>query len=123
MSNYWDENTELAVRDYIAHSASINDRNRIYENNLHKPMTKLVQNVFNRFKFIYCDDSSNNIQERVVGHVVSKLAMFDPNKSKVGNSHGAFSFCSIVAKNELIRLNNTSYEHGKRFDPDRKSVV
>jgi hypothetical protein len=82
-------------------------RNEIYENRIKYSFDKLVENIFNTFKFTYFDNSPLEIQKETVTHLVSNMHKFEAGKGK------AFSYFSIVAKNYLIFHNNNNY---KRFN-------
>ena len=79
-------------------------RNEIYENKIKFSFEKLVENIFNTFKFTYFDNSPLEIQKETVSHLVSNIHKFQAGKGK------AFSYFSIVAKNYLIFHNNNNYK-------------
>ena len=81
-------------------------RNRIFEEYIKYPFDKLVENIFNTFKFSYFETSPLDVQKETVSHLVANMNKFKEGKGK------AFSYFSIIAKHYLIYLNNSNY---KRF--------
>ena len=103
---YFSKATEEAIIQYNEEE-DVNVRNNIYETKIRYSFEKLVENIFNTFKFTYFDNSPLEIQKETVSHLVSNIHKFQSGKGK------AFSYFSIVAKNYLIFHNNTNY---KRFN-------
>jgi hypothetical protein len=79
-------------------------RNDIYEMHIKNAFDKLVENIFNTFKFTYFDNSPSEIKKETVAHLVANMHKFEKGKGK------AFSYFSIVAKNYLIFHNNGNYK-------------
>lgn len=79
-------------------------RNEIYESHIKNAFDKLVENIFNTFKFTYFDNSPSEIKKETVAHLVANMHKFEKGKGK------AFSYFSIVAKNYLIFHNNGNYK-------------
>ncbi len=103
---YFSKKTEDAIIEYNNEEEE-NKRNEIYENKIKFSFEKLVENIFNTFKFTYFDNSPLEIQKETVSHLVTNIHKFQAGKGK------AFSYFSIVAKNYLIFHNNNNY---KRFN-------
>ena len=103
---YFSKKTEEAIVEYN-NEEDVVKRNFIYENKIKFGFDKLVENIFNTFKFTYFDNSPIEIQKETVSHLVTNMHKFQAGKGK------AFSYFSIVAKNYLIFHNNTNY---KRFN-------
>lgn len=103
---YFTQDTENAI---IKYNKEINDelRNKIFEEHIKYPIEKLVENIFNTFKFTYFDIGALDVQKETIAHLVSNIHKFEEGKGK------AFSYFSIVAKNYLIFHNNNNY---KRFN-------
>ena len=105
---YFDENTENAIVTYNnLPDWAVEERNRVFEEKIKYPFEKLVENVFNTFKFSYFETSPLDVQKEAVSHLSANMHKFEKKKGK------AFSYFSIVAKHFLIFLNNTNY---KRFN-------
>ena len=103
---YFSKATEDAIIAYND-TTDMNLRNHIYETRIKFSFEKLVENIFNTFKFTYFDNSPIEIQRETVTHLVSNIQKFEAGKGK------AFSYFSIIAKNYLIFHNNNNY---KRFN-------
>ena len=103
---YFSKATEDAIVEYNAQEN--NDiRNTIYNERIKFSFEKLVENIYNTFKFTYFDTGPLEIQRETVAHLVANIHKFQAGKGK------AFSYFSIVAKNYLIFHNNNNY---KRFN-------
>lgn len=100
---YFSKKTEEAIIEYNSESC-MDKRNEIYEERIKYSFEKLVENIFNTFKFTYFDNSPIEIQRETVSHLVSNMHKFQEGKGK------AFSYFSIVAKNYLIFHNNNNYK-------------
>jgi hypothetical protein len=105
-SMYFTQDTENAIISYNSEEDS-EKRNYIYNNQIKYSFEKLVENVFNTFKFTYFDNSPIEIQKETVAHLVANINKFQAGKGK------AFSYFSIIAKHYLIFHNNNNY---KRFN-------
>lgn len=103
---YFSKKTEDAIIEYNNEEDDTR-RNEIYETKIKFSFDKLVENIFNTFKFTYFDNSPQEIQKETVSHLVTNIHKFQAGKGK------AFSYFSIVAKNYLIFHNNNNY---KRFN-------
>ena len=103
---YFSKKTEDANIEYNNEEDDAR-RNEIYETKIKFSFDKLVENIFNTFKFTYFDNSPQEIQKETVSHLVTNIHKFQAGKGK------AFSYFSIVAKNYLIFHNNNNY---KRFN-------
>ena len=103
---YFSKKTEDAIIEYNSEDDD-HKRNEIYETKIKFSFDKLVENIFNTFKFTYFDNSPLEIQKETVSHLVTNIHKFQAGKGK------AFSYFSIVAKNYLIFHNNNNY---KRFN-------
>jgi hypothetical protein len=104
---YFTEDTEKAIIEYNK-TSSPNLRNKIYKEQIQYPFEKLVENIINTFKFTYFDVPKEDVQCEVVSVLIQKIHMFKEGKGK------AFSYFSIVAKNDLILKNNANYKRWKQ---------
>jgi hypothetical protein len=105
---YFDEGTENAIVTYNnLPDWAVDERNKVFNEKIKYPFEKLVENVFNTFKFSYFETSPLDVQKEAVSHLAANMHKFDKKKGK------AFAYFSIVAKHFLIFLNNTNY---KRFN-------
>jgi len=100
---YFTQETENAVIEYNS-STDVQIREDIYNNRIRRPFEKLVENIFNTFKFSYFETGPLDVQKETVSHLVSNIHKYDQTKGK------AFAYFSIVAKHYLIALNNSTYK-------------
>ena len=81
------------------------ERNKIYQEEIHKAFDKLCENIINTFKFTYFDDPFEDVKQEVVSFLVMNMHKYDHTKGSK-----AFSYFSVVAKNYLILHNNANYK-------------
>lgn len=94
------------------------EKNLIYKNNIQKAFDKLVESMFNKLKVSYFDVPYEDVQQRVVHHLIQKMHMYDKSKGK------AFSYFSMIARNKLIHINNKNYDRYKeevRIDNEERN--
>lgn len=103
---YFSKATEDAIIEFNAEE-DMDKRNLIYNERIKFSFNKLVENIYNTFKFTYFDSGPIEIQRETISHLVTNIHKFQAGKGK------AFSYFSIVAKNYLIFHNNNNY---KRFN-------
>lgn len=105
---YFTEETQDAIVRYNE-SMDSDEREKIYRDEIEKPLDKLAENVINRFKFPYVNQSFEDTKRSVVSFLVINLHKFKPDKGKK-----AFSYLSVIAKNHLIYTNTNGYKEEKR---------
>lgn len=103
---YFTADTEKSIIQFNKETDD-DKRNIIYETKIKASFEKLVENVFNTFKFTYVENGPLEMQKETVTHLVANISKYEEGKGK------AFSYFSIVAKHYLIFHNNTNY---KRFN-------
>lgn len=103
---YFSKATEEAIIEFNQEEDDV-IRNKIYEERIKFSFEKLVENIYNTFKFTYFDCGPLDVQKETVTHLVANIHKFQEGKGK------AFSYFSIVAKNYLIFHNNNNY---RRFN-------
>jgi len=103
---YFSQDTENAIIEYNS-TEDKETRDEIYNTKIKYPFEKLVENIFNTFKFSYFETGPLEVQKETVTHLVANIQKFEAGKGK------AFSYFSIIAKHYLIALNNSTY---KRFN-------
>jgi hypothetical protein len=109
---YFTQDTEDAIIQYNKEQNE-DIREKIFGERIYQPFQKLVENVFNTFKFSYFETGPQDVQRECLTHLVANMHKFDPNrKSKTDpkKKSKAYSYFSIIAKHYLILLNNTNYK-------------
>jgi len=104
---YWTNETQEAIIAYNKEEDELL-REKIFRDNVYKPLDKLAENVINRFKFPYMDGTFEDVKNEVTSYLILKLPNFTEDKGK------SFSYFSVVAKNYLILQNNKRYKEEKR---------
>lgn len=104
---YFTEETEDAIIRYNI-SNDLDEREKIYRASIERPLDKLVENVINRFKFPYVNQSFEDTKRQVVSFLVINLHKYTQGKGK------AFSYLSVIAKNYLILHNSNGWKEEKR---------
>jgi hypothetical protein len=104
---YFTKDTEDAIIEYNL-EVEIEKREIIYNTKIKYAFEKLVENVFNTFKFSYFDVSPLDVQKETLSHLVANMHKFEAGKGK------AFAYFSIIAKHYLIFHNNSNYKRYKQ---------
>lgn len=104
---YFTQDTENAVVEYNKEE-NVELRDKLYNERIKYSFEKLVENIFNTFKFTYFDTSPLEIQKETVAHLVANISKYQPDKGK------AFGYFSIIAKHYLIFHNNNNYKRFKQ---------
>ena len=109
---YFTDDTEQAI--ILFNNTEDQDiREQIFKDRIHRAFSKLVENVFNTFKFSYFETGPLDVQKECLTHLVANIHKFDPNRtSKLDptKKSKAFAYFSIIAKHYFILLNNTNYK-------------
>lgn len=109
---YFTQDTEDAIVMYNKEE-NLEIREKIFRERIHHAFQKLVENVFNTFKFSYFETGPQDVQKECLTHLVANMHKFDPTRqSKIdpNKKTKAFAYFSIIAKHYLILLNNTTYK-------------
>jgi hypothetical protein len=109
---YFTQDTEDAIVLYN-NETDVEIREKIFRERIFFAFSKLVENVFNTFKFSYFKTGPMDVQKECLSHLVANMNKFDPNRqSKVDPTKKtkAFAYFSIIAKHYLILLNNNNYK-------------
>jgi DNA-directed RNA polymerase specialized sigma24 family protein len=102
---YFTKDTENAI---VAYNQSIDfeERNKIYNNQIHYAFFKLTENIIHTFKFYYTEvDNIEDLQHEVITFLLSKIHLFDQSKGAK-----AFSYFGTIAKRYLILSNQKNYK-------------
>lgn len=109
---YFTQETEDAIISYN-NEENLDIRESLFREKILHAFEKLVENVFNTFKFSYFETSPQDVQKECLTHLVANMHKFDPNrqsKNDPNKKSTAFAYFSIIAKHYLILLNNTNYK-------------
>lgn len=104
---YFDQDTEDAIVEYN-NKDNPRERSKLYKDEIHPAFKKIAENIINTFNYSYFDVSQDDVENRIVSHLVEKMHMYDPDKAK------AFSYFSKIAKNYCIRHNKKNYKRYKK---------
>lgn len=104
--NYWTLETDQALAKYNA-STDLTQREAIYTQHLHYPFSKLVENVFNTFKFPHLGDELR-AQQDCQTYLLMKAEQFNCEAGK------GFSYFSTIAKHYLIHGNTKRWNEMNR---------
>jgi hypothetical protein len=100
---YFTQDTENAIVEY--NKELDHERGEvIYNTRIKYPFEKLVENVFNTFKFSYFETGPLDAQKETIAHLVANMDKYDQTRG-----FKAFSYFSVMAKNYLIAENNKNY--------------
>ena len=100
---YWKAEIDDFIEDFNK-SKDEAFRNKLFEDKLHYPFTKLVECVHNKFKFPYIAEDHETRQTDAVGVLVSHIKKYHKSKGR------SFSYFSVIAKNHFIALNDKNYK-------------
>ena len=109
---YFTDDTEQAIILYNNTEDKL-EKDLIYNTRIHYPFSKLVENIFNTFKFSYFETGAFDAQKECLSHLVANIHKYDPKRRSKINPHKktkAYAYFSIVAKHFLILLNNNNYK-------------
>jgi len=109
---YFTKDTEDAIVAYN-HSTDFEERNRIYNEQIHYAFFKLTENIIHTFKFYYTEvDNIEDLQHEVITFLLSKMHLFDQSKGAK-----AFSYFGTIAKRYLILSNQKNYKKRVETSP------
>ncbi len=100
---YFTQDTEDAIVEYTKETDEVK-RNQIYNSRIKYPFEKLVENIFNTFKFSYFETGPQDAQKETVSHLAMNMEKYDQT-----TGFKAFSYFSVMAKNYLIAENNKNH--------------
>ena len=103
--NYFTQDTENAIVAYN-NSDSLEEKHKLYHEEIHYPFFKLTENIIHTFKFYYTEvDDIEHLQHEVICFLLSKIHHFDPSRGAK-----AYSYFGTVAKRYLILQNQKNYK-------------
>lgn len=95
-SNYFDVREELAVIDFL-NAETFEERNRIYNDFLRKPLDKMISSIIRRYKLYRKDMDFYEIHIDTHSFLMTKIEKFKPSKEKK-----AYSYFGTICKNYLM---------------------
>jgi len=95
-ANYFDVKEELAVLRYLE-SDSVDEKNKIYNEFLRKPLDKMISSIIRRYKLYRKDMDFYEIHIDTHSFLMTKLDKFKPSKEKK-----AYSYFGTICKNYLM---------------------
>jgi hypothetical protein len=94
--NYFDIREESAVIEFL-NSDSLDERNRIYNEFLRKPIDKMISSIIRRYKLFRKDMDFTEIHIDTHSFLMTKIDKFKPSKEKK-----AYSYFGTICKNYLM---------------------
>jgi len=103
-NNYFTSDTENAIIKY-RNSSSFEEKNKIYNKDIHYAFYKLSENIIHTFKFYHTEvDNIEDLKYEVISFLLQKLHLYDQSKGK------AYSYFGTIAKRYLIIYNQKNYK-------------
>lgn len=94
--NYFDIREENAVIEFLT-ATSFNEKNKIYNEFLRKPLDKMISSIIRRYRLYRKDMDFNEIHTDVHSFLMTKVDKFKPSKNKK-----AYSYFGTICKNYLM---------------------
>jgi len=95
-NNYFDTQEELAVLQFLE-AKTFEERNRIYNEFLKKPLDKMISSIIRRYKLYRKDMDFYEIHIDTHSFLMTKIEKFKPSKEKK-----AYSYFGTICKNYLM---------------------
>jgi len=95
-TNYFDVREEMAVIRFLE-ATSLDERNKIYNEFLRKPLDKMISSIIRRYKLYRKDMDFYEIHIDTHSFLMTKLEKFKPSKEKK-----AYSYFGTICKNYLM---------------------
>ena len=95
-SNYFDVQEEMAVIDFLT-AKTYEEKNKIYNDFLRKPLDKMISSIIRRFKLYRKDMDFYEIHIDTHSFLMTKIEKFKPSKEKK-----AYSYFGTICKNYLM---------------------
>lgn len=113
-NQYWTQETEDAVRFYVKSDASFEEKNKVYTDLIHKPLTKLVRAVTKRYCSYWGKEgyliNYEDIVEDMFIHVFNNIHLVDQDRlNKNGEKVRAYSYLGTINRNEVGKLAKSMY--------------
>ena len=95
-ANYFDVREELAVIDFLE-AKTFEEKNKIYNDFLRKPLDKMISSIIRRYKLYRKDMDFYEIHTDTHSFLMTKIDKFKPSKEKK-----AYSYFGTICKNYLM---------------------
>ena len=95
-TNYFDVKEEMAVVRFL-NTESAEERNKIYNEFLRKPLDKMISSIIRRYKLYRPDMNFEEIHIDTHSFLITKVDKFKPSKEKK-----AYSYFGTICKNYLM---------------------
>ena len=95
-ANYFDVQEELAVVQFLQ-AESFEEKNKIYNDFLRKPLDKMISSIIRRYKLYRKDMDFYEIHTDTHSFLMTKIDKFKPSKEKK-----AYSYFGTICKNYLM---------------------
>lgn len=94
--NYFDVEEEFAVRLFLS-ATTFDEKNKIYNEFLKKPLDKMISSIIRRYKLYRKDMDFTEIHVDTHSFLMTKIDKFKPSKEKK-----AYSYFGTICKNYLM---------------------
>ena len=98
---YFGEQEEAAVVRFLE-AKTQDERDRIYNEYLKAPLTKMVESIIRKYKLYRKNVEYEDLHADTLSHLITKTHKFDPSKGKK-----AYSYYGTVCKNYILYLLQT----------------
>jgi hypothetical protein len=118
IKEYFTDGTEKAIIRYNSPDFSLEEKNEIYEKEIHKALKKLAYFTAKSY-FLYFSKrySIEDMENDLLIFAFNNLHMFNPEKiNKHGVKSKAFSYFSTICKNEAKHISERNFNQDKSSD-------
>jgi hypothetical protein len=118
VKEYFTDATEKAIIKYNSPHSSLEEKNEIYEKEIHKALKKLAYFTAKSY-FLYFSKrySIEDMENDLLIFAYNNLHMFNPEKiNKNGVKSKAFSYFSTICKNEAKHISERNFNQDKTSD-------
>lgn len=118
VKEYFTDATERAIIKYNSPDCSLDEKNEIYEREIHRALKKLAYFTAKSY-FLYFSKrySIEDMENDLLIFAFNNLHMFNPEKiNKKGLKSKAFSYFSTICKNEAKHISERNFNQDKCSD-------
>jgi hypothetical protein len=111
---YWTKDTDKAILDFIDEK-NLEKRNIIYEKNIHKPFTIMIESLVNKLQIKKFKDYERDMDTLKSICFIKFFEMFDLNNEKIHtyidtNKGRPFNYLTTVVRNEILQYTYKIYK-------------